>query len=186
MIVPAQRLLLVAALIVVPCAAAAGLFPNLALIVAVVLLTLTCAVVTDAVLGLSAKTACAAETPSQLRLVRGSPGSLPVILRNDNFVTVRIGIVSPPSVQSAWERSCCSYPRITVPESNGRALAWPAATISSTPLPETPSPLGLWHVWLLPQNCRLRVYPDLRDETLALLPSRQRWPPRPSPGRQRP
>jgi uncharacterized protein (DUF58 family) len=174
MIVPSQRLLLVAALIVIPCAAAAGLFPNLALIVVIVLLTLTCAVVADAVLGLSSKTACAAETPPQLRLIRGSPGSLPVTLRNDgNFpVTLRIGIVSPPSVQSTWETQ-----PVLLSANHSSRIDWPCTGLArgdhllDAVYTETPSPFGLWHIRdTHPQNCRLRVYPDLRDrETLALL-----------------
>jgi len=170
--VPGSRILLAAALIVLPAATIAGIMPRLALPCAGILAVCFAASVADALLSLERVTALGASMPGLVRITKDVRADVTIMLENRSTraLALRAGLLLPEGVESE---------RITesVTLQPGRsALAWPfmGTTRGDHALRElhveTPSPLGLWLArGRVPIECNLRVYPNLRDRATAAL-----------------
>src|ERR1039457_802406 len=102
MIVPSQRLMLVAAVVVVPLATAAGFVPGAALACAITLVLLAAAAAADAVRSLERLDALGLRTPAFLRLTKDVPNHLPIFIdnRSPHPIALRLGAVMPGGVAS--------------------------------------------------------------------------------------
>src|ERR1017187_10503953 len=102
MIVPSQRLMLVAAVVVVPLATAAGFVPGAALACAITLVLLAAAAAADAVRSLERLDALGLRTPAFLRLTKDVPSQLPVFIdnRSPHPIALRLSAVMPDGVAS--------------------------------------------------------------------------------------
>src|ERR1035438_4786188 len=102
MIVPSQRLMLVAAVVVVPLATAAGFVPGAALACAITLVLLAAAAAADAVRSLERLDALHLRTPAFLRLTKDVPSQLPVFIdnRSPHAIALRLSAVMPEGVAS--------------------------------------------------------------------------------------
>jgi uncharacterized protein (DUF58 family) len=172
MIVPASRILLAAALVVLPAATLADIVPGLALPCAGILAVGFVASVVDAWLSRQRVAALGASVPALVRLTKDVRADVTLTLENRSprAMAVRAGFVMPDGVAS--ERIAES---VTL-QPGRSALAWPCtgATRGDHALRElhveTPSPLGLWVARArLPVAGNLRVYPNLRDRATAAL-----------------
>jgi len=172
MIVPGSRMMLAAALIVLPVATLAGIYPGLALPCTGILAVCFAASVVDAWFGRQRVGALGASAPGLVRLTKDIRAEVTITLENRSAraLAVRAGLVMPEGVVSE---------RLTeaVTLQPGRsALAWPStgATRGDHALRhlhmEARSPLGLWLARArVPVECNLRVYPNLRDRATAAL-----------------
>ncbi len=172
MIVPAQRMLLAAALVVLPVATLAGIVPALALPCALILAVCCAAAVVDALLGRQRVAVLSAGAPELVRLTKNVRADVTLTLdnRSSRAQPLDAGLVMPEGIAS--ERLTES---VTL-QPGRSALAWPCTgtTRGDHALRdlhvETPSPLGLWLARArLPLACNLRVYPNLRDRATAAL-----------------
>jgi len=172
MMVPSQRLLLVAALVVVPAATVAGLSVRAAPVALGVLALCAAAAAADAVWGGRLIRALGLRTPDYLRLTKDVPANLPVTVENlaPLALPIRLAAVMPRGIEA--EKPALDA---TVPPGASQ-LQWPCTgrTRGNHPLDElyleTPSPLGLWTM-RAPRAVRFtfRVYPNLRDRATASL-----------------
>jgi uncharacterized protein (DUF58 family) len=172
MMVPSSRLLLVAALAVLPAATLAGMAPGWAAPCAGILAACAIASVADAAMGLRRAAALDAQAPRLLRMTKDVPAHLAIVLRNRSARTVslRAGLILPEGMAS--ERLTES---VTLPPGSS-AIEWPCTgtrrgehALGELHV-ETRSPLGLWLARArLPLACALRVYPNLRDRATAAL-----------------
>jgi uncharacterized protein (DUF58 family) len=172
MIVPSSRLLLAAAVVVLPAATLAGFAPGWALPCAGILAACAVASVADAAMGQRRAAGLDAGAPPLLRLTKDLPAHLSIVLRNRlaRTVSLRAGLILPDGVAS--ERLTES---VTLPPGSS-AIEWPCTgtTRGEHALRELyleiPSPLGLWLARVrMPIECALRVYPNLRDRATAAL-----------------
>ena len=172
MIVPDSRLLLLAAVAVLPVAALAGLSPAWALPCAVILAVMAAASAADAWFGEQRVAALDAQAAAVVRLTKDVPASLPLTFENRSGreLSIRAGIAMPEGLTS--EKLTDS---VTVPPGKS-ALAWPITgtgrgdhTLGEMHV-ETRSPLGLWLARARVRlDCHVRVYPNLRDRATAAL-----------------
>jgi uncharacterized protein (DUF58 family) len=172
MIVPGSRILLAAALVVLPAATLAGIMPALALPCAGILAVCFAASVVDALLSGRRVAALGGSAPVLVRLTKDVRADVTITLENRSAwaLSVRAGLAMPAGVESE---------RLTenVTLQPGRsALAWPCTGVTRGDhalrdlYVEAPSPLGLWLARArLPVACTLRVYPNLRDRATAAL-----------------
>jgi uncharacterized protein (DUF58 family) len=172
MIVPGSRILLAAALVVLPAATLAGIMPALALPCAGILAVCFAASVVDALLSGRRVAALGGSAPVLVRLTKDVRADVTITLENRSAwaLSVRAGLAMPAGVESE---------RLTenVTLQPGRsALAWPCTGVTRGDhalrdlYVEAPSPLGLWLARArLPVACNLRVYPNLRDRATAAL-----------------
>jgi uncharacterized protein (DUF58 family) len=172
MIVPGSRILLAAALVVLPAATLAGIMPALALPCAGILAVCFAASVVDALLSGRRVAALGGSAPVLVRLTKDVRADVTITLENRSAwaLSVRAGLAMPAGVESE---------RLTenVTLQPGRsALAWPCTGVTRGDhalrdlYVEAPSPLGLWLARArLPVDCTLRVYPNLRDRATAAL-----------------
>src|ERR1035441_3215030 len=102
MIVPSQRLMLVAAVVVVPLATAAGFVPGAALACVITLALFAPAPAADAVRSLELLDALGLRPPAFLRLTKDVPTHLPVFIdnRSPNPIALRLSAVMPSGVAS--------------------------------------------------------------------------------------
>ena len=172
MIVPGRRILLAAALVVLPVATVAGIVPGLWLPCAGILATCFAASVADALAGRQRVGALGASAPGLVRVTKDVRADVTITLENGSAraLSVRTGLVMPEGVAS--ERLTES---VTL-QPGRSALAWPCTgtTRGDHALRElhveVPSPLGLWLARArVPVECNLRVYPNLRDRATAAL-----------------
>ena len=172
MIVPSSRLLLAAAVVVLPAATLAGFAPGWALPCAGILAACAVASVADAAMGQRRAAGLDAGAPPLLRLTKDLPAHISIVLRNRlaRTVSLRAGLILPDGVAS--ERLTES---VTLPPGSS-AIEWPCTgtTRGEHALRELyleiPSPLGLWLARVrMPIECALRVYPNLRDRATAAL-----------------
>jgi len=172
MIVPGSRLLLAAALIVLPLATLAGIVPGLALPCAGIVTICFAASVMDAVLGQRRADALDAHMPGLVRLTKDLPASLAIAFENrsSRAVSLRTGVVMPEGVASGRLTES-----VTLPPGRS-AIEWPCTGTQRGDHAlralhvETPSPLGLWLARArVAVECNLRVYPNLRDKATAAL-----------------
>jgi uncharacterized protein (DUF58 family) len=166
-IVPAPRLLWLAAAIVLPAASIAGLAPSLAVVCWIV--AVTCALVgaADAFFGIQRLRSVGVQVPELLRLTKNVPATVPVIIEGG---PVRIALPMPRGMESehAVLSASAGGPR--------EVLNWPVVgrergdhTLRAAHI-EKPSPLGLWAVRATREiSAALRVYPNLRDRATAML-----------------
>jgi uncharacterized protein (DUF58 family) len=174
MIVPAQRLLLAAALAALPVATVAGMAPGLAPLCGIVLLLFVAVAAADAWLGLRRVDAIEAAAPAQVRMVRDAPQTLALTLRNRAASEARptVGLTFPEGVASDAETRVAR-----IPASSAVLLEWPCTGVArgdhriDAVYLQAASPLGLWEARATrAAACRLQVFPALRDpETMRLL-----------------
>ncbi|HLK67834.1 MAG TPA: DUF58 domain-containing protein [Bryobacteraceae bacterium] len=172
MIVPSQRLLLLAAIVALPATTIAGLYPALAPASYLVLAILAILAAIDAFLGTGRIHQIELRTPPFLRYTKNVPAVLPVTIENrsPHDLPMRLGAVMPPGVESEKiVEDATSAPGLSL-------LNWPCTgrvrgdqVLRELHL-ETPSPLGLWQV-REPRAVQFtfRVYPNLRDRATAAL-----------------
>ena len=172
MIVPSQRLLLLAAVVVLPLATAAGLVPGLELPCGAALFLCALTAAADAVRGQRRLAGVAAGIPPLLRLTKDVPAKLPVTLTNHLAapLSVRLSVATPQGVQSA-----SAVEEILLPPGASR-FDWACMGVERGDHPvrslhlEAPSPWGLWLVRGERNiECSVRVYPNLRDKATAAL-----------------
>jgi uncharacterized protein (DUF58 family) len=172
MIVPGSRILLAAALIVLPAATIAGIMPRLALPCAGILTICFAASVADALLSRQRVAAFGASMPGLVRITKDVRADVTVTLENRSAraLSLRAGLAMPDGVES--ER----LTETVILQPGRSTLAWPCTgtTRGDHALRElhveTPSPLGLWLARArVPVECHLRVYPNLRDRATAAL-----------------
>ena len=172
MMVPGSRLLLAAALVVLPAFTLAGMAPSLAVPCAMVLAACFAAAVADAALGRRSLDMLHAHVPNLLRLTKDVPAKLAITLENRSprTLSLRAALAMPEGVQTEQAIE-------TVNLQPGRsAIEWrcTGSTRGDHALRalhiETSSPLGLWLArGRLAVDCDLRVYPNLRDRATAAL-----------------
>ncbi len=172
MIVPAQRMLLAAVLVVLPVATLAGIVPAFALPCTLILAVCCAAAVADALLSRQRVAVFSAGSPELVRLTKNVRADVTLTLdnRSSRAQPLYAGLVMPEGIAS--ERLIESV----MLQPGRSALAWPCTgtTRGDHALRdlhvETPSPLGLWLARArLPLACNLRVYPNLRDRVTAAL-----------------
>jgi len=172
MIVPSQRMLLLAAVVALPLATAAGFVPGLALPCAATLALGALVATADAVRGRLRLAALDASAPPVVRLTKDVPACLPITIssRLSEPLAIRLSVATPPGVASA------SLVEETVVPAGVSRFDWPSTGIARGDHPlrtlylEAPSPLGLWQA-RSPRtlDCAIRVYPNLRDRATAAL-----------------
>jgi uncharacterized protein (DUF58 family) len=171
MIVPSQRLLVLAAVAALPALTVAGLVPALFAPCAAVLAALAMAAAADAMGASHRIAALHVTTPPSLRFTKDVPATLPITIENrsSQALSVRIAVTLPEGLEAhnpgPWPLApgpfLLAYP--FTPHLRGD---YPLVAIHL----ETPSPLGLW----LARADRhpaftFRVYPNLRDRATAAL-----------------
>src|ERR1017187_97820 len=106
MIVPSQRLMLVAAVVVVPLATAARFVPRAALACVLTLVLFAAAAAADAVRSLERLDALHLRTPPFLRLTKDVPTLLPVFIdnRSTGAIALRLSAVMQIGRASCRER----------------------------------------------------------------------------------
>jgi uncharacterized protein (DUF58 family) len=172
MIVPSQRMLLLAAVVALPLATAAGLVPGLALPCGAALLLCALVAAVDAVRGRARLDALEAGAPPTVRLTKDVPSRLPIAIANRmrEPLAIRLSVATPPGVVSAP-----FVEEIVVPAGASR-WDWSCTGIARGDHPletlylEAPSPFGLWLARdTRSLDCAIRVYPNLRDRATAAL-----------------
>src|ERR1039458_4490622 len=172
MIVPSQRLMLVAAVVVVPLATAAGFVPALTPPCLITLVLFAAAVAIDAVRSLDRLDALHLRTPVFLRLTKDVPTHLPVFIDNRSPAPIafRLGAVMPSGVASE------SLIEDVLAPGGASRFDWQATGIARGDHSlgalhlEVASPFGLWLARATrAASCALRVYPNLRDRATAAL-----------------
>jgi uncharacterized protein (DUF58 family) len=172
MIVPSERLMLVAAVVVVPLATAAGFVPGAALPCAITLVLLAAAAAVDAVRSLELLDGLTLRTPVFLRLTKDIPTSLPVFIENSRTVPIalKLSAALPEGVASE------SLTEDVLAPPGASRFDWRATGTArgdhalGTLHVEVASPFGLWLARAQRAAvCALRVYPNLRDRATASL-----------------
>jgi uncharacterized protein (DUF58 family) len=172
MIVPGSRILLAAALIVLPAATLAGIVPGLALPCAGLLAACFAASVVDAWLGRQRVAAFGGSAPVLVRLTKDVRADVTLTLENrsSRALPVRAGLAMPDGIASEWIAESVTL------QPGRSALAWPCTGTTRGDhalrdlYMEARSPLGLWLArGRVPVACNLRVYPNLRDRATAAL-----------------
>lgn len=172
MMVPSQRLLLVAAIVALPLATAGGFVPGLELPCAAALGFLALVVTVDAVRGGLRLDGLSASVPAVVRLTKDVPARLPITItsRLAAPLPIRLSVATPPGVPSA------SFVEETAVPTGASRFDWACTGIARGDHPlrtlhlEAPSPLGLWlERSQRTLDCALRVYPNLRDRATAAL-----------------
>jgi uncharacterized protein (DUF58 family) len=170
MLVPAHRLLQLAAAVMLPLAAAAGLSPRLAVPCGAVFAVCLFIAAVDAWAGWRRVQQLTASTPDALRLTKDVPGALAITLRNPSAhpLHVRVAPAMPAGMTSADPVLSPTLPK------GAALLQWPCTgtargdhRLTHIHL-EAESPLGLWQA-RAPKSaaCTFRVYPNMRDRATA-------------------
>jgi uncharacterized protein (DUF58 family) len=172
MIVPSQRLLLLAAVVALPLATAAGFVPAIALPCGLTLALWTLVVAADAVRGRARLDRLTAGAPPILRFTKDVPARLPVTLASQlsQPLAIRVSVTTPDAVTSA------SFVEETVAPPGASRIEWACTgvergdhRVGALHL-ETASPFGLWLARSeRPLDTTVRVYPNLRDRATAAL-----------------
>ena len=172
MIVPSQRLLLLAAVVALPLATAAGLVPGVALPCMVTLALWALVVVADALRGSARLDSLTASAPAIVRFTKDVAARLPVTLssRLQEPLKIRLSVTTPPGVPSA------SVVEDAIVPAGASRIDWACTGVDRGDHPvrevhlEATSPLGLWLVRAeRVLDCTIRVYPNLRDRATAAL-----------------
>jgi uncharacterized protein (DUF58 family) len=169
MIAPSSRLLWWTALVLVPAAALAGVFPGAALLWGLVLLGFVAVTVVDAVASKKPFRNLRVFLPEVVRLTKDRPGAIEVRFENSGLrsIRIRVGLPLPREITSSQADVFLTLPAETlnsqialecVPQRRGRF------TIDRC-FVEVPSPLRFWgRRGIFPVRSELRVYPDLSAE----------------------
>jgi len=168
-LIPRTRLLIWTALLVVPLATLAGLWPASLWPAAALIGLLVVIVLFDAAGAPRRLEQLSIECDPVTRLSKDRPGHLALYFNNDQSHDreIRLGLPLPPEIESDQEEL-----RVLVPGGQRRSLArWDCTPRQRGNYPlavaylETASPLGFWSVrQALPLRTELRVYPDLTGE----------------------
>ena len=176
MIAPRTRLLVVAAVVVVPLALLAGVVPAVAPACVAAIAVLAGAAVWDAGRGLHLVDALAVRLPALLRATRDVETRIPVdVINSGGAVAVQVALRLPQDlVSEGLVETVAAGPGAT-------RIEWPLVPrergdykIDAADI-ERASPWGLWSIRAVaPVECAVRVYPNLRGEaTRALLLGRE-------------
>ena len=168
MIVPSNRLLLLAALLI-PVALAAAFNSTAFVMGCVVLVVLGGVTVADAIGSSWRLSGVEIESPKIVRLSKKVPGIIELKIKSENrtFKQVRFGLPLPATIQAEQDEFLMEIPKIdrwyrlqwTVEPTECGQYAIPTVCL------ETPSQLGLWLMRRqVPIESELRVYPNLRNE----------------------
>jgi uncharacterized protein (DUF58 family) len=172
MIVPSQRLLLLAAVVALPLATAAGFVPGLAIPCAASLILCALIAAADAVRGRARLDATTGSAPAIVRFTKDVAARLPVTLSNRlaEPLAIRFSVTTPPEVPSE------SFVEATVAPAGASRIEWACMGVERGDHLvrelhlETASPMGLWLVRTeRALDCTVRVYPNLRDRATAAL-----------------
>lgn len=172
MMVPSQRLLLLAAVVVLPLASAAGLVAGLAIPCAATLILWALVVAFDAIRGQARLDRLSAGAPSILRFTKDVPAHIPLTFASSlaEPLPIRLSVATPECVAPA------SFVEESVIPAGRSSFEWRCTgtergdhAVSKLHL-EAPSPFGLWSVRSTrPLASTIRVYPNLRDRATAAL-----------------
>jgi uncharacterized protein (DUF58 family) len=172
MIVPSQRLLVLAAVVAVPLATAVGFVPRLAVPCGATLALWAIVVAADAVRGRARLDSLSANAPPIVRFTKDVPARLPITIVNrlPEPLPVRLSVATPPGAPSA-----SFVEDTTIPPGTSR-VDWACTGVERGDHPvtvvhmEAPSPFGLWLARTdRPVSGTVRVYPNLRDRATAAL-----------------
>ena len=172
MIVPSQRLLILAAVVALPLASAASLVPGIAFPCAITLALWAILVAADAVRAHLALDRLTASAPPVVRFTKDIPARLPVAVNSSlkQPLTVRLSVSTPPDVPSA-----SFVETVVVPPGQSR-FDWACTGVERGDHAlrelhlEATSPFGLWLARSMRAlDCTIRVYPNLRDRATAAL-----------------
>lgn len=172
MIVPRTRLLVLVAVILLPCAVVGALMPDVAL-ACITIAALVAAITTaDALLSRRALDGIAVELPPVLRLVAERPTEILLKLNNasSSAKLLRIGLALPAEISSARpDVTLIAPPGVSCPVWACTPARRGRYTLDGVYL-ETSSILGLWsrRAKLIVRS-ELRVYPNLRNEHIETL-----------------
>jgi uncharacterized protein (DUF58 family) len=170
--IPRTRLLVWEALLLLPCAAAGALVPELSIACLAVAAVFTAIATVDALLARRALDGVRVDAPAVLRLVAERPAEIQLTLTNPGPSAKPLRIALPMTLEMP-----SSNPDLQViaPPGVSRA-AWTctpsrrARHVIDAVYVETASPLGLWSRRArLPLRLELRVYPNLRKEKIETL-----------------
>ena len=166
MIVPSNRLLAAAAVVVLPFATVAGAIPAAAPVAIAVIGAVIVAVLIDAAGALGRLDGIAAELPEAVRLTKEREGTIAIRITNERMrpARLRLGIALPRPFDSPQETLATVLPAGAVHST----LEWPCTPgrrgnyLLERVFFETPSPMGFWAMRGV-SRCRseLRVYPNL-------------------------
>lgn len=172
MLVPSQRLLLLAAVVALPLATAAGFVPGVTAPCVVTLALWALVVTADAVRARVRLDSLTASAPAVIRFTKDVPARLPITISSQlkASLTIRLSVATPPGVPSA------SLMEDTVVPAGASRIDWACTGVDRGDHPlralhlEAPSPFGLWLARSeRPLECTIRVYPNLRDRATAAL-----------------
>jgi len=169
MIVPAPRLLFWTGIILLPCAALAGVLPETLPAAAALVIALAGAALADALAGARALDGVGVELPPIIRLARDRQGAIAFQLRDPTRRgrRLRLALSLPAGIDSPYDDLVADLPV----GSESARLSWTCTgrrrgryQLDGCAI-EAASPLGLWTVRrTLPARAELRVYPNLLAE----------------------
>jgi uncharacterized protein (DUF58 family) len=172
MIVPSQRLLVLAAVIAVPLATAAGFVPGLVIPCIATLCLWVIVVAVDAIRGRILLHSITAGAPSVVRFTKDVAARIPIVITSQlkQPIAVRLSVATPRDVPST------SFVESTIIPAGASRTDWACTGVErgdhrlrSLHL-EALSPFGLWLARAeRPLECTIRVYPNLRDRATAAL-----------------
>jgi uncharacterized protein (DUF58 family) len=165
-IVPGNRLLLWTALVTLPLALLAGLFPLFLPAVAAGAILFAAFVALDALLGLRALEGIRIQLPPVVRLAKDRPGGIEIQIKYEAKKPRQLRLGLPLPVEfTAPQEDLLVLLAANTPVSR---LSWPCTPLRRGRYPlgqchlEAGSPLGFWAVRSrVPAPCELRVYPNL-------------------------
>ena len=170
MIAPSTRLLWLAASAMLPLATAAGFVPGIAPVCLLLLAACIAAAAYDAVGGMGRVRAVHGRVPELLRLTKDVAAAVPVTIENGSGSTLTVRMAAVASGAVSFEeavKEAIFEPGTSVIEWNCTAHARGDYRIEALHI-ETASPLGFWMARAQQGvECRLRVYPNLRDRATA-------------------
>jgi uncharacterized protein (DUF58 family) len=174
-VVPSERLVWLAALVVLPVAAVAGMVNGAAVPCALAIAAMALVAAFDAVRGYERLATVGVRAPQFLRLTKDVPGLLPLTVENGSAkpLALRLGVAMPDGAASD------ELTRALVVTPGASTTDWPVTGTArgdhnlAQIHVEARSPMGLWLVrGRRAADCELRVYPNLRDRATAALFSR--------------
>jgi uncharacterized protein (DUF58 family) len=172
MIHPQNKLTLWAGLVVLPCAALAGLFPGAAVAACLPIAVFVVVAAWDAARGARSAFKVELDFPAVARFSRGRLSALEIGARRAGKAPrrFRLGLALPGGMESdAVERS------VELPAGDGKAvISWPCSAWRRGRFSlglyhlATSSPWALWEIRrAFPARCQVRVYPDLLSDRRA-------------------
>jgi uncharacterized protein (DUF58 family) len=172
MIVPSQRLLLLAAVVVLPLATVARFLPGIAPVCLVTLALWAVVTAVDAVGGVNRLDALSASAPPIVRFTKDVAARLPITIasRLAAPLAIRLSVATPEGLPST-----SLVEDVLVPAGASR-VDWACTgvvrgdhAVAAVHI-EALSPFGLWLARAArPLACNVRVYPNLRDRATAAL-----------------